>query len=71
MKASIPIYIIYKAFLGLYFSRVSLYNSSSRNAQLSQLDNFSFYDSFDESHTVYFVEFDLFSQYVSYVKIKW
>ena len=31
------------------------YNSSSRKAQFSQLNNFSFYDSFDESHTVYLV----------------
>ena len=28
------------------------YNSSSRKAQFSQLDNFSFYNSFDESGTV-------------------
>ena len=31
------------------------YNSSSRKAQFSQLNNFSFYDSFDESRTVYLV----------------
>ena len=31
------------------------YNSSSCKAQLSQLNNFSFYDSFDESRTVYLV----------------
>ena len=31
------------------------YNSSSRKAQLSQLNNLSFYDSFDESRTVYLV----------------
>ena len=28
-------------------------DSSSRKAQFSQLNNFSFYDSFDESRTVY------------------
>ena len=32
---------------------VSLFNSSTHNARLSQLDLFSFYDSFDESRTVY------------------
>ena len=32
----------------------STYNSS-REAQFSQLNNFSFYDSFDESRTVYLV----------------
>ena len=31
------------------------YNSSSRKAQFSQLNNPSFYDSFDESRTVYLV----------------
>ena len=31
------------------------YNSSSRKAQFSQLNNLSFYDSFDESRTVYLV----------------
>ena len=31
------------------------YNSSSRKAQVSQLNYFSFYDSFDESRTVYLV----------------
>ena len=31
------------------------YNSSSHKAQLSQLNNFSFYDSFYESRTVYLV----------------
>ena len=31
------------------------YNSSFRKAQSSQLINFSFYDSFDESRTVYLV----------------
>ena len=31
------------------------YNSSSRKAQVSQLNNLSFYDSFDESRTVYLV----------------
>ena len=31
------------------------YNSSSRKAQFSQLNNFSFYDPFDESSTVYLV----------------
>ena len=31
------------------------YNSSSRKAQFSQLNNFSFYHSFDESRTVYLV----------------
>ena len=33
------------------------YNSSSRKAQFSQLNSFSFYDSFDESRTVYLVLF--------------
>ena len=33
------------------------YNSSSRKAQFSQLNNPSFYDSFDESRTVYLVLF--------------
>ena len=33
------------------------YNSSSRKAHFSQLNNPSFYDSFDESRTVYLVEF--------------
>ena len=33
----------------------TIYNSSSRKAQFSQLNNFSFYDSFDESRTVYLV----------------
>ena len=31
------------------------YNSSFHRAQFSQLNNFSFYDSFDESRTVYLV----------------
>ena len=31
------------------------YNSSSRKAQFSQLNNLSFYDSFEESRTVYLV----------------
>ena len=31
------------------------YNSSYRKAEFSQLNNFSFYDSFDESRTVYLV----------------
>ena len=31
------------------------YNSSSRKAQFSQLNNLFFYDSFDESRTVYLV----------------
>ena len=31
------------------------YNSSSRKAQFNQLNNFSFYDSVDESRTVYLV----------------
>ena len=35
------------------------YTSSSGKAQLSQLNNFSFYDSSDESRTVYLVEFQL------------
>ena len=34
---------------------ITTYNSSSRKAQFSQLNNFSFYDSFDESRTVYLV----------------
>ena len=34
------------------YQLVSLYNSSSHNAELSQLDNFCFYDSFNESRTL-------------------
>ena len=34
------------------YQLVSLYKSSSHDAQFSQLDLFSFYDSFDESRTV-------------------
>ena len=33
------------------------FNSSSRKAQFSQLNNFSFYDSFDESRIIYLVQF--------------
>ena len=33
------------------------YNSSSCKAQFSQLNNFSFYDSFDESRIIYLVQF--------------
>ena len=33
----------------------TIYNSSSRNANFSQLNIFSLYDSFDESRTVYLV----------------
>ena len=42
-----------------YTGPVPLHNASSREAQLSQLDNFSFYDSFGESRTVYLVYFYL------------
>ena len=37
------------------YQLVSLYNSSSRNAEWSKLDDFSFDDSFDESRRVYLV----------------
>ena len=36
---------------------ITLHNSSSCNAQLSQLDDFSFCDSFDESCIVYLVQY--------------
>ena len=37
------------------------YNSSFRRAQFSQLNNFTFYNSFDESRTVYLSSFHMFS----------
>ena len=40
---------------------ITLYNSSSCNAQLSQLDGFSFCDSFDESRSVFGPVFSYFS----------
>ena len=40
---------------------ITLYNSSSCNAQLSQLDDFSFCDSFDESRSVFGPVFSYFS----------
>ena len=42
------------------------YNSSFHGAQFSQLNNFSFYDSFDESRTVYLVKFSYVSPSVMF-----
>ena len=41
--------------------QVPLINLSSRKAQFSKLNNFSFYDSFDESRTVYMVYFSFYA----------